>query len=181
MATPQSKLKGKRILPNIPSDSRVLRRSGVKFNTETIETTVRGTRTPGTIKGELFSPMDRLSSDDILLRSENSLCERYDVKSRHSVTPRSLTSVLEKIHSDGNLSVEVSINHDPNNGESDKENYPCAPKARKSLSAESTPFGTPVRYLPVEASTPIRENVRIQGGEDSSVTVAVRVRPYSTR
>ncbi|WAR12783.1 KIF14-like protein [Mya arenaria] len=180
MSTPQSKLKGKRILPNIPAESRVFRKSGVTFNSDTVETSVGGTRTPGRIKADPLSPMNRLSYDETSLRSGNQSYEsdeQFD-NHRHSVTPRTLTSVLEKVHSKGNISVEVSISH---NGESDKENYPTASKARKSLSAECTPLGTPSRYLPVEGSTPIRENVRLQGGEDSSVTVAVRVRPFSTR
>ncbi|XP_052214785.1 kinesin-like protein KIF14 isoform X2 [Dreissena polymorpha] len=106
-------------------------------------------------------------------------CSLYN-KTNKIATPKTLTSVLERVHSKGNICVEVCITRDSQNGESDKENCPYTPKVRKSLSAESTPIGTP-RYNLSAENTPMRESLRLLGGEDSSVTVAVRLRPYSVR
>ena len=205
MATPrQGGTKGKRMLPNIPQ---------VNFNSETIETSVGGTRTPGRLKGDPLSPMNRLSSDETSLRSEYSTSSSLD----DSGCGRS---------SNGKVSVAISVS---SNNESDKENFPNSStrdsrdmminqtpvkgnlNGYEDLSSVQVKLFTPSPSIKVRHTSSIRRHTldekllgtpecytvvhldknrydfgysdsRTDDGEDScSVTVAVRVRPFSQR
>lgn len=230
MSTPRSGNHGKRILPNIPAANGVKR--GVNFNIQTIETSIGGTQTPGRLKYDPLSPMNRLSSDE-LSRSENSsstMEEQSDCGLNDAIcdfnAPLCSNSTVK---SDANVSVEISVSSKHGNYfESDKENFPNSPRNSHGLNSHHTPvrgnhylltngiespqvhvyspspnmkfrYGTPRRHTLDEKllGTPECYNVvhldknrydfglanpRIDDGEDStSVTVAVRVRPYSQR
>ncbi|XP_060602452.1 kinesin-like protein KIF14 [Ruditapes philippinarum] len=225
MATPRIGTKGKRMLPNIPQ---------VNFNSETIETSIGGTQTPGRLKGDPLSPMNRLSSDETSLRSENSTsplldesgCERSS-NGFEKVTPLRVNSLVDTSKSNGNVSVAISVT---SNNESDKENFPNSPRDSGDLIIERTPvkgnfhlisngnediasvklytpspnmrvrhtssmrrhtldeklLGTPECYTVVHLDKNRYDfgysDARTDDGEDScSVTVAVRVRPFSQR
>lgn len=234
MATPRSGTKGKRVLPNIPHVSAGMKR-GVIFNSETVETSIGGTQTHGKLKGDPLSPMNRLSSDEISLRSEDSSFLEDDSSCRsnkvsETSAPLRVNSVVDTSKANANVSVEILVKTDAANNESDKENLPGSPKESKCAINEQTPVHGSYRFfsngfdempslqiyspspsMKIRHGTPIRRHTldekllgtpecynvvqldknrydfgfsdaRIDDGEDScSVTVAVRVRPYSQR
>lgn len=225
MATPRSGTKGKRMLPNIPQKGNGVKR-GVTFNYETIETSIGGTQTPGRIKSDPLSPMNRLSNDEASLRSETSVSldeSGRDLSSNRSdedLAPFSVHSLVDTSKSNTNVSVEIAVV----SCESDKENCPngvhldrTPMKGNHCMIAngfdaiDSKQFVTPSPIMKTRQRTPLRRHTldekllgtpecyavvqidkkrynfgngdsRNGDNEDScSVTVAVRVRPFSQR
>ena len=228
------KTKGRRCLPSIPAEGDGVKRA-VTFNQETIETSIGGTQTPGKIKGNPLSPVNRLSTDESSLRSES-----WDGGVNEEISTN--TSLLNRNTmsnnfntSEGDISVEISVTQGTTNDKSDKTDRasgsdlmngdticPETPvKVRNIFSGQRlidsdsdknlenmhifepglnmrirTPIrrhtldekllGTPECYTYVQLDKPRYEvaynDLSVNDGADScSVTVAVRVRPFSQR
>lgn len=234
MATPRSIAKGKRTLPNIPHFAAGVKH-GVNFNCETIETSIGGTHSHGRLKADPLSPMNRLSSDETSLRSENAISSSLEesVCEQNCKDVDSLAQVQTRVHNgeaNTSVSVEVSVNRDAAKSESDKENDPNNHRASNGVAVDCTPIRgqyhmsrngvdeiaslqiySPSPNMKVRHATPIRRHTLDEkmfgtpecytvvqldknrydfgfsefltdAGEDScSVTVAVRVRPFSQR
>lgn len=239
MATPRFGTKGKRLLPVIPKNEIGAKR-GVIFNSETIETSIGGTQTPGRLKGDPLSPMNRLSSDETTLRSENSVSmDESDIDVSNSVNSVAAPlcvkplMMIDTSNADNNVSVDITVaSHAGMNCDSessDKENSPRDGKVL-NLNIIQTPMRgyqnffsngnddihslqiySPSPNMKVRHGTPLRRHTldekllgtpecysvvqldrnrydfglfddRNGDGEDScSVTVAVRMRPFSQR
>lgn len=227
--------KGRRCLPSIPVEGDGVKRS-VTFNKETIETSIGGSQTPGKIKGDPLSPVNRLSTDESSLRSESWDGGMND----QNLIDVSTNSVLNgdtmsknSNTTDQDISVEISVTKETSNCESDKENLPTSSQLVNGDSKIVTPvkvtsifngqrvdtvfdknienmhifepglnmkirtpirrhtldeklLGTPDCYSYVQLDKPRYEvaynDFSANDGADScSVTVAVRVRPFSQR
>ena len=223
----QRSTKGKRVLPNIPMPGSGVKRS-VTFNKEIIETSIGGTNTPGKIKGDPLSPINRLSYEEFPQRNLES-----DFSSCVDSAKTIKTKKMSNCDGGTNVSVEVKVSNESEGLESDKENDPDELKSDTLIveqtlvrgigvtngyvneldisekSGNSAQFHSP--NLPVRFRTPIRRHTmdekllgtpecfsvvqldrqrydfglfddELKDGEDScSVTVAVRVRPFSQR
>ena len=226
------KTKGRRYLPSIPAEGDGVKRS-VTFNQQTIETSIGGTQTPGKIKGNPLSPVNRLSTDEISLRSESWDGGVNDEISTNTSLLNSNTMSNNFNTSEQDISVEISVTKGTANDKSDKENGASGSSLMNGDTTEipvratnifsgqrliaseldknlenmhifepglnmriRTPIrrhtldekllGTPDCYSYVQLDKPRYElaynDLSVNEGADScSVTVAVRVRPFSQR
>lgn len=235
MATPRLGTKGKRLLPGIPQNITGVKR-GVNFNCETIETSIGGTQTPGRLKGDPLSPMNRLSSDETTRRSENSVSmDESEIDVSNGIdsvaAPLCVKSSIDPSNADDNVSVEITVSsHAGMNCDSESSDKENSPRDGKGLNINQTPMRgyqnyfsngnddihplqiySPSPNMKVRYGTPLRRHTldekllgtpecysvvqldrnrydfglfddRNGDGEDScSVTVAVRMRPFSQR
>ena len=226
------KTKGRRCLPSIPVEGDGVKRA-VTFNQETIETSIGGTQTPGKIKGNPLSPVNRLSNDESSLRSESWDGSVNEENFTNTSLLNSNTMSNNFNASEGEVSVEISVTEGSTNEKSDKKNKAPGPdlingdtsisespvkvgnifSGQRLIDSDKhfenmhifepgvnmrfrTPIrrhtldekllGTPECYSYVQLDKPRYEvaynDLSMNDGADScSVTVAVRVRPFSQR
>ena len=183
----------------------------VTFNSDTVETSIGGTKNSGKIKPVSISlnfSYDKPSSSNDSISANES-----NTSSVSNDTITSSTSVLSQSTDNAEPN---SINSWTNDNEYDKENFLTPVKEpRRTIEMESRLHGHMECYSPLDAYTPSRTPKRRytcgdkllstpecyntvqmpdiprydfygdeydnQGEDSSSVTVAVRVRPYSQR
>lgn len=223
MSTPRSRAKSKRVLPNIPSESNVLKRRqrGVTFNSETMETSDGGTQMLGKIKEAAATDTNNLSAKHETDGAENVIMS-------DKINGMVINGTTKENHLKSDLSLPLTGEDKCMDEESDKENLFDSPRPTKfsherlgvkesnvlltpGFSGNNFHIDSPSPNMKVfHHRTPIRRhtmdekvfstpecykhvqfdkmyfdfgyNDRVDDGEDScSVTVAVRVRPFSTR
>lgn len=221
LVTPRGRSsKGKRCLPTIPNDLK--RRENiqtspgiksVKFNTETIETSIGGTQSTGKIKPpvpESFS----FTTDESSLSTNNSVDNSLSPNGgsldngTSSVSENSSDS-SSSVNDNNNSSVTIQVSVE---ADVYKENYltpvkgtsgnfrtafdhldldnitsPSMRTPRRRYTLDDKLLQTPECYSAVHMESPrtrlgrFVNELSMDGEDSSSVTVAVRVRPYSQR